>query len=142
MITTGDIGDHNDLHPCDKKTLGHRFALAARGVIYGESVEHRPPVCVSMTVEDSVAIIKFADVGDGLYADAPLTFTGMSAKGHPFTGEYEICGDTVRVWCDGVVPAVVYFCFENDAEVHLFSSSGLPVSPFRIGVPESLAVGD
>ncbi len=142
MITTGDVGDHNDLHPKDKKTVGHRFALAVRGIIYGEDVEYRPPVCIGMTVENNVAILKFADVGDGLYADAPLTFKGLSAKGHPFTGEYEIIGDTVRVWCEGIIPAVVTFCFENDVEVHLYSSSGLPASPFRIAVPESLAIGD
>lgn len=142
MITTGDIGDHGDLHPKDKKTLGHRFALAVRGILYGEDVQYRPPVCVDMSLDGDVAVLKFSDVGDGLYADAPLTFKGLSVKGHAFTGEYEICGDTVRVWCEGTIPAVVSFCFENDVEVHLFSSSGLPVSPFRIAVPESLAVGD
>ena len=142
MITTGNVGDHYDLHPKDKKTVGHRFALAARHILYGEDVESRSPVCTEMTVEGNVAVLKFADVGDGLYADAPLEFKGLSVKGHPFTGEYEICGDVVRVWCEGIIPAVVSFCFENDVEVHLYSSSGLPASPFRIAVRETLAIGD
>ena len=99
-------------------------------------------LCKSMIVENNVAVLKFADVGDGLYADAPLEFKGLSVKGHPFNGEYEICGDVIRVWCEGIIPAVVSFCFENDVEVHLYSSSGLPASPFRIAVRESLAIGD
>lgn len=142
MITTGDVGDHKDLHPRDKKTVGHRFALAARGILYGEDVICRPPVCREMTVDGDVAVLKFSDAGDGLYEDAPLTFKGISAKGHEFIGEYKIEGDTIRVWCEGHIPAVIYFCFENDVEVHLYSSAGLPASPFRIGAPYSLGVGD
>ena len=142
MVTTGDVGDHKDLHPKDKKTVGHRFALAARAVIYGENVEYRPPVCREMTLDGDVAVLKFSDAGDGLYENAPLTFKGMSAKGREFTGEYKIEGDTIRVWSKGHVPAVISFCFENDVEVHLYSSAGLPASPFRIGLPHSLDLGD
>ncbi len=142
MITTGDVGDHKDLHPRDKKTVGHRFALAARGVLYGEDVQYRPPVCTEMALDGDVAVLKFADAGEGLYENAPLTFKCLSVKGHEFTGEYKIEGDTIRVWCEGHIPAVITFCFENDVEVHLYSSAGLPASPFRIGLPYSHSIGD
>lgn len=134
MISTGDVGDHHDLHPKDKKTIGHRFALAARSILYGEDIISRPPVCVSMELDGNTAVLKFEDAGDGLYETEPLTFKVLSQRGYETVGRYEIYGDTIRVTSDDKdSPAVVSFAFEPQAEVHLYSSAGLPASPFRIG---------
>lgn len=133
MITAGDLGDHDDLHPLNKKPVGERFALAVRGIVYGDDIVYRPPVCTEMSLDGDVAVLKFRDVGEGLYEDQPLAFKVMSDNGHYSDGKYEICGDTIRVWSDGIVPASVCFCYEPQGEVHLYSSAGLPASPFIIG---------
>ncbi|MBW4841214.1 MAG: sialate O-acetylesterase, partial [Paenibacillaceae bacterium] len=37
LATAIDLGEYNDLHPQDKKTLGERLALSARRLAYGET---------------------------------------------------------------------------------------------------------
>lgn len=43
MIQAYDVGEYNDLHPMDKKTLGMRAALAVHKLVYGEKEECTGP---------------------------------------------------------------------------------------------------
>lgn len=43
MVQAYDLGEYNDLHPTDKKTVGVRAALAAETLIYGRNVSYRNP---------------------------------------------------------------------------------------------------
>ena len=38
MAVTIDIGNPDDVHPTDKATVGHRLALTARAITYGEQL--------------------------------------------------------------------------------------------------------
>ncbi|MEP6899300.1 MAG: sialate O-acetylesterase, partial [Rhodanobacter sp.] len=44
QAVTIDVGNPDNIHPTDKQTVGHRLALAARHVIYGESLVYSGPV--------------------------------------------------------------------------------------------------
>src|SRR5690625_757836 len=48
MAVTIDIGEYNDLHPQDKKTLGERLALAALNKAYGEDIVYSGPLYKEM----------------------------------------------------------------------------------------------
>ena len=132
MITIGDAGDLPDIHPKNKKIVGQRLAIYARGMLYGEDIVYQPPICTSMQVEDGVAVLKFINTGDGLYEKKPLTFLVLDKDGNSTVGKYSIHGDTVKVWADGVEPYEIRFCFDAESEVMLYSSADLPASPFRI----------
>ncbi len=43
MAVTIDVGERDNIHPADKQTVGHRLALAARALTYGEHVEYSGP---------------------------------------------------------------------------------------------------
>lgn len=132
MVTNGDIGDVDDIHPKDKKTLGERIALYARGMIYGEDVIYRPPVCREAKFDGENVTLTFTDVGEGLYETEKHMFIVVDSEGCEREVQYELCGDTVRLDCKGITPVEVRFCFDNESPVFVFSSAGLPVSPFRI----------
>ena len=51
QAVTIDVGNPDNIHPTDKQTVGHRLALAARHVVYGQSLVYRGPVYRAMKVE-------------------------------------------------------------------------------------------
>jgi len=132
MIAIGDAGDLPDIHPKDKKTVGLRLARYARGMIYGEDVTYRPPVCREASFDGEKVTLKFSDAGEGLYETKKHRFLVVYDDGAEREVPYDICGDSVKLNCDGKAPAEICFCFDNESPVFLYSSVGLPVSPFRI----------
>jgi sialate O-acetylesterase len=44
MAVTLDVGDANNIHPPDKLTVGHRLALLAGFLAYGESIDAYGPL--------------------------------------------------------------------------------------------------
>src|SRR5579863_1788872 len=67
MAVTIDIGNPGDVHPTDKVDVGHRLALAARHLSYGENVEYWGPMFRQATPEGA-AIRAWFDHGKGLAA--------------------------------------------------------------------------
>jgi sialate O-acetylesterase len=137
MAVTIDIGNPADVHPTDKLTVGHRLALAARAVTYGEQLEYSGPMYRQVTPEGSSLRVWF-DHGTGLEAK------NGEAKGGALTGfeiagedgvfvpaEAKIDGDTVVLSNASIqAPIAARYGWENSPECHLFNSAGLPASPF------------
>ena len=44
MVVTVDIGESHNIHPADKQDVGHRLALWARMIVYGDSIEDSGPL--------------------------------------------------------------------------------------------------
>ncbi len=67
MIVTYDIGEYNDLHPLNKKTLGQRLALAIRALVYHENIVYEGPKLLDTSVNESgEVIVSFSALGSGL----------------------------------------------------------------------------
>lgn len=136
QAVTIDVGDPDTIHPTDKQTVGQRLALAARHVVYGESLVYRGPVYRAMEIEGRAARLQFETSGHALKVrhDAPLggfTVAGADRRFHPATARIE--GDAVVVRA-GDVPhpvAVRYGWSENPVDANLINAAGLPASPFR-----------
>jgi sialate O-acetylesterase len=145
-----DIGQANDIHPKDKMDVGHRLALAAFKIAYGQQdVVFSGPTFQSMSVDGDRIRLKFANVGAGLtIASAPSTQPGVpqeqpasEVKGFSIAGDdhhfvwaqAKIEGpDTIAVWSDEVPhPAAVRYAWANNPECNLYNKEGLPASPFR-----------
>lgn len=133
MITTGDVGDLEDIHPKNKKTVGQRLALYARGMIYGEDILYRPPVCIRAERDGESVRLCFSDVGEGLYESEELEFIVLDANGVERAAKYKLCGDSVLL-CDVADADEVRFCYTTESRVALYSSVGLPAAPFRIKI--------
>lgn len=133
MAVTIDIGNPDNVHPTDKRTVGHRLALAARNIAYGESaLEASGPLFRQATTEGHDLRLWF-DHADGLEAKGG-SLTGFEIAGPDGTfvpAEARIDGKTILLSSPTVAaPAAARYGWANSPECHLYNSAGLPASPF------------
>lgn len=133
MVVTADIGEWNDIHPLDKKTVGERLALAAGHLAYNQQGEYSGPHVETAQRKGKQAIIQFSH-SDGLVAKGD-TLQGFELAGqdgiyHPATAEID--GSQIIVKSKKVKrPAFVRYGWYNNPEmINLYNSAGLPASPF------------
>jgi sialate O-acetylesterase len=141
MAVTTDVGNPEDIHPIDKEPVGHRLAIAARALAYGEKLEYSGPVYRSMSVEGNKAVLSFTHTGSGLMAkNGDLRgFMVAGSDGRYFTARAEIKGETVEVSSPEVpVPTAVRYGWAYVPDVNLFNKEGLPASPFRTDISDSI----
>jgi sialate O-acetylesterase len=66
MATAIDIGNPSDIHPKDKHDVGHRLALVARHVAYGENLVFSGPIYSAMKVDGNAIDLTFTNMGQEL----------------------------------------------------------------------------
>lgn len=135
MAVLHDAGEWNDLHPMDKKTVGERLALAARGLAYREDITYSGPVFKDMRIEGNRAVISFSNTGKGLVAKGEsLKHFAVAGRDMKFVwAEARIEGNKVAVWSDSVAePAAVRYAWADNPEgANLYNAEGLPAASFR-----------
>jgi sialate O-acetylesterase len=124
------------VHPVNKKDVGHRLALAARKIAYGDNtVTASGPTFQSAKRDGKRIVLTFSDTGSGLtakdgnqlghfaIASADLTFVWANAR---------IEGDCVVVWHDQISdPFYVRYAWADNPEgANLCNQEGLLASPF------------
>ncbi len=85
MATAVDIGLPDNLHPMDKVDVGHRLALVARHVAYGEELVYSGPIFRAAMKEAAALRVEFDDAGGGLEIGKP-PWLGPHAVGRRRTG--------------------------------------------------------
>ena len=148
MAVTIDVGDPFDLHPVDKYDVGHRLALAARKLAYGEKIVGMGPLYKKMSVKGNKIILEFSNQGKKLMiGTSPYIPEGEQVRPKPtkLTG-FGIAGaDRKFVWADAIIegnkvivsshevaePVAVRYGFSNSPRCNLYNEEGLPASPFR-----------
>lgn len=134
LVVTIDLGIAKDVHYPNKKPVGERLALAARGTVYGEKLVHSGPIYREAKFAGGKAIVSFDHVGGGLVAQgdklAGFLLCGADKKFHRALARID--GDKVVVTCDQVpAPIAVRYAWERNPECTLYNREGLPASPFR-----------
>ncbi len=134
MAVTIDIGNPTNVHPADKQDVGHRLALAALALAYGEQIEYSGPLYRQAAVNDHAMQIWFSHTTGGLFVKdgGPLKGFEIAGPDHTFVPAMaRIDGDTVLVSSPDVPnPAYVRYGWANYPIVNLVNGAGLPASPF------------
>ncbi|MDR2651875.1 MAG: beta galactosidase jelly roll domain-containing protein [Prevotellaceae bacterium] len=134
MAVTIDLGEWNDIHPLNKKDVGHRLALQARCIAYGEkNIVASGPLYKEAILHGDSLVISFTETGSGLADDEPLRGFAISADGKYFVwADAKIENNTVIVWSEFVKsPIVVRYAWGNNpVNANLRNKEGLPASPF------------
>jgi sialate O-acetylesterase len=147
MATAVDIGDASNIHPADKIDVGHRLALVARHLVYGEKIAWSGPVYESAAFDGGTTRISFTNLDDGLVigqapwvalsakplpADHLLGFTIAGADKNWVPANAKIDGSVVVVSSPQVaVPVAVRYGWANVTGGNLYNGAGLPAPPFR-----------
>lgn len=140
MISAFDRGDHSDIHPRDKQTVGMRLAKKAEQMVYKRDVIADGPAFAGIRKEGAKFRIFFRNTGSGLTtADgkAPTGFVLGSRTGGLYPAQAEIDGNTV-VLSSPLVPEPerVRYAFTGYCPVNLCNKEGFPALPFRSDKPD------
>ncbi|MCI1186208.1 sialate O-acetylesterase [Hymenobacter sp. DH14] len=136
MAVLLDVGEWNDIHPLDKQTPGHRLALAAGKVAYGESkLVASGPLYQSMQTAGNKVTLSFTSIGGGLVAKGGGELKGFAVAGPDkkfVWAQAKIEGNKVVVWSEQVAkPTVVRYAWADNPEgANLYNKEGLPASTF------------
>ena len=139
VACTIDVGDHSDIHPADKKSVGFRLAHEAMRLAYGDAASLPGPRFASARRVAGGVEITFANVGPGLFADGgkigPHLFAVHGESGAPVWTTAELRPDgTVFVADGGVGPVAMvqyaYSAFPPNPPLRR-KGDDLPVFPFR-----------
>lgn len=138
------------LHPTEKKPVGIRTAIGARGMVYGDNITYSGSIrdIPNSYVSGNKVILNWKHLGNGLFTDnglAPGEFKVATATGQFKTATAVIVGNTVEVSNSTVpTPARVQYSYSSVGNlynrVNILTEGGtvvvnrLKVSEFEIAV--------
>lgn len=136
---TIDIGEGNDIHPLDKRTVGRRLARWAFAAVYGLiGLRDGPGIAFAESAGNGEVKLTFTQVGQGLHAMGDPTLGGFAiagADGIFFAAAASIEGnDHVLVKSAEVLqPVHVRYAWQNNpVDANMVNKERLPASPFEI----------
>jgi sialate O-acetylesterase len=144
-----DVGDHRDIHPKDKKTVGERLARLALARTYqGHKDDGSGPIPLSAAVradasypEPAPVIVRFVrpDFSDALRL---ATSDGQAVRGFQFVYEdgsaeaaaAEIDRYAVLLFPKDKTPVRVRYAWDDYPDGNLVNGEGLPCGPFELEI--------
>ena len=135
MAVIIDIGEWNDIHPLDKQDVGNRLAQQAFKLAYNEPNSASSPIPVKHKFSKNSVTVWFSpeDLVSG--NGEPLRLFEISNDAVKFhMASAKIKGGKVIIWNENIIhpTAVRYAWSDNPEKANLYSSEGLPASPFEI----------
>ena len=139
VICTNDLvypDEDTQIHPRNKKDVGHRLAYLALNRTYGQTgIECQYPEYKSFTIDGDTAEVFFDNAEDGLSPWKGLEgfeVAGEDKVFHKAEARVHTGHKSVLVRSDEVAsPVAVRYCFRDFQIGNLFSGRYLPVLPFR-----------
>ncbi len=141
LAVTLDVGDANDIHPRDKKSVGNRLAGWALAQVYGKGGVWSGPIFESAANQGATIVLTF-DHASGLQTVGGAPVGGFAVAGSD--GKFEwasavIQGSTVVVSHPKIAhPTTVRYAWScNPVRANLINAAGLPASPFATDRPST-----
>tara|TARA_R110000868_G_scaffold108065_1_gene295335 strand:- start:50221 stop:52158 length:1938 start_codon:yes stop_codon:yes gene_type:complete len=140
MVVATDLGEWNDIHPLNKKSVGQRLALNAQKLAYYEDIVSSGPIFKTSEIKGNQITISFSEIGTGLISrdGEALRKFEISGPDEKFVrAEAKIVGNTVIVSNDSIQnPTYVRYAWaDNPFGANLYNKEGLPASAFRNYTP-------
>ena len=132
-----DAGESLQIHPRDKKTVGHRLALVALSVAYGRPVEASGPVAGALALGRGRLRLSLAHAqGLRLAVADPASFEVASRDLAFHRAQVTVEGAGLWLWSPAVPrPWAARYAWCDDPEVDLYNGAGLPAAPFSVQLP-------
>lgn len=136
MAVTLGLGEWNDIHPQNKKSVGHLLSLEAQRVAYGDTgLISSGPQLEGVKIDGNSIILTFVSVGSGLYSNDILNgfmVAGVDKK-YVWADAVVIEKNKVKVWSNRIQQpmSVRYAWADNPQGANLKNKEGLLASPFQ-----------
>jgi|GEM_PF-61523 len=142
MAVSTDLGDSLDVHPRNKRPIGHRLALWALHDVYGKtSLLPSGPLPESVTFRGKDVLITM-QYGEGMHTSNGKEIATLEVaceEGRFYPAKAVIEGNTLRVWSDSVAnPRFVRYGWQPFTRANLVNREGLPASTFRLEAGKDL----
>ncbi|HJB27760.1 MAG TPA: sialate O-acetylesterase [Candidatus Blautia faecavium] len=137
VASIGDVGSSYDIHPKEKRPVGVRLALLARGNVYGQKILCEAPVPGKCEMEGRELGITFQNTEGGLLLKGEkinalkiLEENGEEVK----NWEFSIAENTlyIKLPCEIKSPFFISFAQTPYYEVNLYNQADIPVKPFKL----------
>lgn len=136
-----DLGEANDLHPVDKKSVAYRISIAIRGMIYGEKLVWKSPSVIRQSKRGDKIILEFSTGSENgletMDGEPPLEFEVAGRDRIFYPARAEIRGK--EVWVSGAGMESCHLRYAWSRAPHrglLCNESGLTAGPFWIEIEE------
>lgn len=131
-----DCGEFNEIHPRDKKPVGHRFALQALDRVYGGCDGANAPVIKSAIWREDSAELIFMHADGGFTVKGELSgFEICGEDGEYVPARAEFVGERIVLSAANIAPPRgARYLWTNYGEIPVYGKYGLPLAPFRITV--------
>ncbi len=142
-----DIGEGKDIHPKNKQDVAKRLARLALAETYKQpGIVARSPRYQSLEKEGGKLVLSFSDVAGGwrpFDVAEPRGFTIAGADKRFVPARATIRKDgRIEVWSDAVAePVAVRYAWADNPVCNMYSTAGLPLTPFRTDDFPGLTVG-
>jgi sialate O-acetylesterase len=137
QVVIVDIGEGKDIHPKNKVDVGRRLARWALAKQYGIAIDYQSPRYESMEKANNTITLKFASVGKGwrpfdVNELRGFIIAGEDKKFFPAKAEIIPGSNMIKVSSPDVPnPVAVRYAWADNPICNVFSSNGLPLTPFR-----------
>lgn len=135
MVVTIDLGEWNDIHPDNKKSVGERMALLARQMVYGQNLSAVGPIFDRITKTGNTVEVTFKNATSGLRSndgEALREFALAGADKKFYWATARIDGQRVVLRCNEVLdPQFIRFGWADNPMINLYNAEGLPAMPFE-----------
>lgn len=136
LIVTSDLGHPTDVHPRNKRDVGHRLALWVRANIFGEKLLFSGPLPRSAKPCGTSLVVSFQFAGTGL-----TTSDGKPPRGFEIAGKDEVFLPATAVINNTEVilstpritqPIVVRYAWKPFPDANLINNEDLSASTFTL----------
>ncbi|WP_165185675.1 sialate O-acetylesterase [Caulobacter soli] len=136
LASAVDIGDIYDIHPANKQQVGHRLALQARKLAYGETTLVAAGPAPLSAVRNGGTVVVRLDQPAVVQADSrPVGFELCDARGACRFADATLAGDRVSLAVPaGFAPVKVRFAWADSPILNLYGATGLPATPFELAI--------
>lgn len=135
LASISDVGEEKDIHPKDKRTVGHRLALLARHYVYGEELLCEAPVADKAEHDGERIVITFKNAGSSLkIAGNTVEALTITKDGKQIDFSAVIDEDKLVLTLSEKAEGMLDVNFAQGAwyAVNLFNAADIPAIPFRV----------
>ncbi|MCD8151260.1 MAG: sialate O-acetylesterase [Clostridiales bacterium] len=134
LCSISDVGEEKDIHPKNKKTVGERLALLARGHVYKEEILCDAPRAVSAERSEREITITFSNADGGIQIRGEtVDALKLYASGEELSYDFRVENNTLVVTlpCDIAEKISAAFARTPWFVVNLYNRAGIPAIPFE-----------